>query len=412
MRSRAEPQVIVHVASIARRAKSLRRLDSRSEASGSAELNLSSTLCYPLCPKQTPEAVAVETQLIVPDGSKAKAKANMHANQHRSACETCRRHKLRCVRPEPSAPACHRCMRLELPCTTGSTRRIGRPTRAAIVRSRSPGPLPLWMSNGFDWLGNDCVIDTPTITFINVPSGPRMPDTALQTSTLTKPENAFASLTTLNSRLRAVNESLGPSSPLEDYVYGIIYTFDGRTQNAIQTMLSSLQAFIQIIRVLAKQSMLNSFLPPEYEQNHTNPATLFLVASCLSQLLLYFERTYTALNTRLDDFMVPMPPPSDETSFAHVPVQNFASQCAMFNGLSRNLLKQMLVDLGIPGPGTSLTGSFRPGLCDTDDRLKDMVNAELGHVEGDWSVRPRLVLELLDLADELVLTRAMEDGWQ
>ncbi|KAI6778656.1 uncharacterized protein J7T54_002924 [Emericellopsis cladophorae] len=268
------------------------------------------------------------------------------------------------------------------------------------------------MTNGSDWLGNDFFMDTPTITFINVPSGPRMPDIALQTSRLTKPENAFASLTTLNSRLRAVHESLHHSSPLEDYVYAITYTFDGRTQNAIQTMLSSLQAFTQIIRTVAKQSMLNSCLPPGYQQNHTNHATLLLIVSCLSQILLYFERTYTALNAHLDNFMVPVPPPSDETSFAHVPVQNFASQCGMFNGLTRNLLKQMLVDLGMPGPGTSLTGPFRLGLCDMDDRLKDMVNAELGHVEDDWSVRPRSVLELLDLADDLVLTRAMEDGWQ
>ncbi|CAI0643694.1 unnamed protein product [Colletotrichum noveboracense] len=54
-----------------------------------------------------------------------------HPNQKRSACERCRRQKLRCSRQDTEEEArCSRCARLGFPCVRGQQRRIGRPSRA------------------------------------------------------------------------------------------------------------------------------------------------------------------------------------------------------------------------------------------------------------------------------------------
>ncbi|KAK2731078.1 C6 zinc finger domain-containing protein [Colletotrichum kahawae] len=54
-----------------------------------------------------------------------------HPNQKRSACERCRRQKLRCSRQDTGGEArCSRCARLGFPCVAGQQRRIGRPSRA------------------------------------------------------------------------------------------------------------------------------------------------------------------------------------------------------------------------------------------------------------------------------------------
>ncbi|KAF4806094.1 Fusaric acid cluster transcription factor FUB10 [Colletotrichum siamense] len=54
-----------------------------------------------------------------------------HPNQKRSACERCRRQKLRCSRQDTEEEArCSRCARLGFPCVAGQQRRIGRPSRA------------------------------------------------------------------------------------------------------------------------------------------------------------------------------------------------------------------------------------------------------------------------------------------
>jgi hypothetical protein len=234
----------------------------------------------------------------------------------------------------------------------------------------------------------------------------------LQCGNLTKVENAITSLRMLASRIRTVNETLQYSTSVEENVHGVLFTFDGRTQNGIQAILSSLQALVHIIRAVARQSMLNSFMSSNHAKSHTDPEALGLIASCVSQLILYLERTLAALNTRLDNLTEPLPLPSERTAFADVPVQNFFSQCVMFTGMARLVLKQILVDLGMPTGRPSLTGAFRPGLCDTDERFKSIINAELGQVEGGWSVRPKVVLELMDVADDLVLMRAMEETYK
>ncbi|KAF4998965.1 hypothetical protein FGRMN_2764 [Fusarium graminum] len=54
-----------------------------------------------------------------------------HPSQRRFACETCRKQKSRCQRYRPEDPKCSRCMLLDLECSNGQQRSIGRPRRAA-----------------------------------------------------------------------------------------------------------------------------------------------------------------------------------------------------------------------------------------------------------------------------------------
>jgi hypothetical protein len=56
-----------------------------------------------------------------------------HPNQVRSACERCRRQKLRCSRPAAPDAICARCARLGKNCQPGMQRRIGRPVRKDLV---------------------------------------------------------------------------------------------------------------------------------------------------------------------------------------------------------------------------------------------------------------------------------------
>lgn len=56
-----------------------------------------------------------------------------HPNQVRSACERCRRQKLRCSRPAAPDAICARCARLGKDCQPGMQRRIGRPVRKDLV---------------------------------------------------------------------------------------------------------------------------------------------------------------------------------------------------------------------------------------------------------------------------------------
>lgn len=57
--------------------------------------------------------------------------ASIHPSQKRFSCETCRNHKLRCLRQESDDSKCSRCARLGMVCVSGQQRRVGRPRRQA-----------------------------------------------------------------------------------------------------------------------------------------------------------------------------------------------------------------------------------------------------------------------------------------
>ncbi|KAF9874431.1 hypothetical protein CkaCkLH20_07994 [Colletotrichum karsti] len=64
-----------------------------------------------------------------------------HPNQKRSACERCRRQKLRCSRQDSDRDSrCSRCSRLGFPCVSGQQRRIGRPSRAEVQKRTYDSP--------------------------------------------------------------------------------------------------------------------------------------------------------------------------------------------------------------------------------------------------------------------------------
>ncbi|KAL1897817.1 hypothetical protein Cpir12675_002161 [Ceratocystis pirilliformis] len=57
-----------------------------------------------------------------------------HPNQRRSACERCRRQKLKCSRQNAAnQPRCQRCARLGFECVEGRQRKIGRPSRSDVA---------------------------------------------------------------------------------------------------------------------------------------------------------------------------------------------------------------------------------------------------------------------------------------
>ncbi|KXH36564.1 hypothetical protein CNYM01_01460 [Colletotrichum nymphaeae SA-01] len=66
-----------------------------------------------------------------------------HPNQKRSACERCRRQKLRCSRQDDeNETRCTRCAERGLDCVAGHQRRIGRPSRRMILDHAMPKRLP------------------------------------------------------------------------------------------------------------------------------------------------------------------------------------------------------------------------------------------------------------------------------
>ncbi|KAK0388017.1 hypothetical protein NLU13_4261 [Sarocladium strictum] len=72
-----------------------------------------------------------------------------HPTQVRSACERCRRQKLKCSRQQgvASSEPCARCTRLGFFCEAGSQRKIGRPGKSATAAStaapvQAPGQMP------------------------------------------------------------------------------------------------------------------------------------------------------------------------------------------------------------------------------------------------------------------------------
>ncbi|KAH7329612.1 hypothetical protein B0I35DRAFT_420568 [Stachybotrys elegans] len=60
----------------------------------------------------------------------------IHSSQKRTSCQTCRKHKLKCLRSSSDDDAgCDRCVRLRLDCMAGQQRKIGRPSRWAPLGS-------------------------------------------------------------------------------------------------------------------------------------------------------------------------------------------------------------------------------------------------------------------------------------
>ncbi|UQC75627.1 uncharacterized protein CLUP02_02283 [Colletotrichum lupini] len=66
-----------------------------------------------------------------------------HPNQKRSACERCRRQKLRCSRQDDeNGTRCTRCVERGMDCVAGHQRRIGRPSRRMTLDHAMPKRLP------------------------------------------------------------------------------------------------------------------------------------------------------------------------------------------------------------------------------------------------------------------------------
>ncbi|KAF5671261.1 c6 zinc finger domain-containing protein [Fusarium heterosporum] len=91
-----------------------------------------------------------------------------HPSQRRFACETCRKQKSRCQRFKPEDPKCARCTLLNLECSNGQQRSIGRPRRtAASITSLTKVKPPTTMytqtaRDTVDWTNLMSPATTPT----------------------------------------------------------------------------------------------------------------------------------------------------------------------------------------------------------------------------------------------------------
>lgn len=134
--------------------------------------------------------------------------------------------------------------------------------------------------------------------------------------------------------------------------------------------------------------------------------TAFLIISCFCQLTKILETTYAIVNARIGD------PDAHAVSprsifFAGVAVVDFAAQGLLFTELIRHVFRQSLLILGLPGASWPSRTTWT-GLLAADGH-REMLNAELGAVEGLWSMRPARVMEMMDTSKELLFLQSMAE---
>ncbi|CAG9996985.1 unnamed protein product [Clonostachys byssicola] len=90
-----------------------------------------------------------------------------HPTQVRSACEHCRKQKLRCTRPSALADICTRCQHLGLYCQLGPSRKVGRPSKRDLAAGKKKGPA----------VGNaDAITSRPSPSLVHLARGAATPE--------------------------------------------------------------------------------------------------------------------------------------------------------------------------------------------------------------------------------------------
>lgn len=129
----------------------------------------------------------------------------------------------------------------------------------------------------------------------------------------------------------------------------------------------------------------------------------FLVVSCFAQLIRPLELIFTLITDRMSIGSVPDPLPGD-MSFADVAIVEFTTQVLVFVEIVRHVLGQIQLVLGLPS--TWSDKSMWTGLL-SPPKYQYMLNKELGAVEGQWSARPARLMNLVDVAKDLLLEYSM-----
>lgn len=242
--------------------------------------------------------------------------------------------------------------------------------------------------------------------------------------TIRTPDVHFSALSRLNCHLNVASNVFDKASTsgmsLDGLVLGMcidegcMVTPLGK--HGLKILMETAQDFLKAIRAIHRKVGIN--VQHSTDTNHTaayqslkiDTPTAFLVISCFVRILNILELVYTIITTR---FRGPSAGPYTEdvipTSiyFADVNLLDFSSQLAVFSELSRHLLMQTMLVLGVPGArwpaGTTWNGLLQ------DAKYRDMLNGELGSVEGLWSRRPADVLAMMNTARDMIFVQSMAD---
>ena len=375
--------------------------------------------------------------------------ARLHPSQVRSSCERCRRHKLRCKREPATAVQCSTCLRLGHECVSGQQRKVGRPMKRGkdlvAVRGSSLAQLdreiqllvPQTEPQHFDWMFDEGAHLFPNPTWdqalASFNDASLLPELSLPGKddflTIRTPDVHFATLSRLNCRLNAASNVFDKASAngvtLDGLVWGMcIDEGDMKTplgRHGLKVLLETAQEFLKAIRAIHQKVGIHlrpstsedpfADPSPSVELQKVDSPTAFLVISCFSQVLKILELVYVIITTRFYQPSVLNPGPPQYVipstiSFADVNIPDFTTQMSVFSEMSRHLLVQMMLVLGLPGTrwpgGTAWNGLLQ------DDKYRNMLNDELGCAsDGLWTRRPANVLAMMNTAREMILVQSM-----
>ncbi|CAM1500637.1 Fc.00g097990.m01.CDS01 [Cosmosporella sp. VM-42] len=134
----------------------------------------------------------------------------------------------------------------------------------------------------------------------------------------------------------------------------------------------------------------------------------FLVISCYVQLIRPLELVVTIMKAYIADTTLDIHPPAHDIFFAGAAIVDFSTQALLAIELIQHTLGQIQLVLGLPSPWS--LKSIWSGLLSTQ-KYREMLNEELGEVEGSWTTRPAKLMELISATKDVLLERSMAGDW-
>ncbi|KAK7429547.1 hypothetical protein QQZ08_003926 [Neonectria magnoliae] len=380
-----------------------------------------------------------------------------HPNQVRSACERCRRQKLRCSRPVAVSASCARCARLGVTCQPGPQRRIGRPPKKDLVLRKASGAVGPEVPDEMrllDGLLDDAVSSIEWTMEMNSPFRFNSPDLmgfqfedcplireleppGCEQQVVVPTNTYFERLSRLNVDIHKGLENIsrfGTQPNFRDFICTPHPEMDGYKN--VQLVMRNSQEFLDIIKALHRQlgirsmprqprhpspdplvltldpSLVDSSTPspsgdhyydaPSPSATHDSP-TMFLVISCYVQLIKHLEILQKIVYDSISD-PTAAPIGGAPMAYADVPIVEASSQFILFCELVYHTFSQINLVLGLPSTWSSRsawTGLLR------HQRYRNLVNAELGAVDGAWTTRPGRLLEVTRMTKEMFVELAM-----
>ncbi|KAM0559331.1 hypothetical protein ACHAPJ_004353 [Fusarium lateritium] len=372
-----------------------------------------------------------------------------HPNQVRSACERCRRQKLRCSRPVGPSASCARCTRLGLTCQPGLQRRVGRPPKKdavdLVIHKQSGQNSPdIHSTDDIQFIQG--LLDDPTAWNLDPfctytpeslpfpmetwPAVQELDPPEIEQKIISPSAQLFETLSKLNvdsHRGWQFVSHMANNFPLGDFVCHDSNLVGGYEN--IQIVLKAAQEFLVVLKTLHRQlgtrtvcsqgrrpqarmavlaltevpTLSESTSPsssggttPTSESSTPQPPpvfdspTMFLIISCYVQLIKHLEFVlkiiYSCISDPQQDLLDSAP-----MAFADVTLVEPSTQFVLFSEMFRHIMDQTNILMGLPCSWSSK--SAWTGLL-TCQRYRDMLNTELGSVEDGWTTRPAKLMEI------------------